>query len=258
MGKLIYNILNNNALKIYFYCLILIAASCKSAKETNGTLIIQFDHYISAEPLQFKSAIKYTNKSGNKYNIGVCRYIVGKFALTRDNGLIEYLDAYHVVDADDPNTQKITVANVKPGNYKAISFIVGVDSASNNDYLANGTKPAGLASDVSMGWSGMGFRFVVLEGDYYKDQNSTTKLSYGYHVGLNENLNSYNFSTSTFNINGNQKTANVKVDFAKFFDGINQWDISMEETNHSENSKKADTRKLGQNIGQMFSLTAIN
>lgn len=258
MGKLIYNILNSNALKIYFCCLILTVASCKSEKETNGTIIVQFNHYIFSEPLQFKSGIKYFNKSGNKYNIGACRYVVGKFALTHDNDVIDYIDVYHVVDAEDPVSQKITLLNVKPGNYKSISFIVGVDSNSNNDYLANGNKPAGLESDVAMDWSGMGFRFVVLEGNYYKDSNSTTQLPYGYHLGLNENLNSFNFPTSIFNINGNTKTANIKVDFAKFFDGVNQWDISKAELNHSENSKKAYTRILGQNIGQMYSLTSIN
>ncbi len=257
MGILISNILNNNTLKIYFCCLILGSVSCKSGKQTNGTLIMQFDHFVSAEPFQYKSGIKYANKSGNKYNIGACRYIVGKFALTHDNGNVDYLDTYHVVDLDDPNTQKITLPNVKPGDYKAISFIVGVDSASNNEYLLNGNKPAGLESQVSMDWSGMGFRFIVLDGNYYKDSITTIQSSYGYHIGLNENSNLYSFTTAPFNINANEKTANIKVDFGKFFDGVNQWDISKQEVNHSENSKRADAHKLGQNIGQMFSLTSI-
>ncbi|MDZ4758001.1 MAG: MbnP family protein [Bacteroidota bacterium] len=245
-------------MKIYFFGLILFVVSCKGEKETNGTIVIQFNHYVTAEPLQYKSGLKYFNKSGNKYNIQTCRYIVGKIALVHDNDLVEYIDGYHIIDADNPNTQKITLANIKPGNYKAITFAVGVDTAANNNYLNNGIKPSSLESDISMDWSGMGFRFVVLEGNYIKDSASTSQNSYGYHVGLNENLNLYNFSSSTFNINGNQKTANIKVDFAKFFDGTNQWDISSQETNHSENSRKADTRKLGQNIAQMFSLTSIN
>ncbi len=258
MGKLIYNILNSNALKIYFCCLILFSANCKIGKETNGTVIVQFDHYISSEPLQYKSSLKYFNKSANAYNIGECRYIVGKFAVTHTSDVVDYIDGYRIVDLDDPLTFKVLLPNIKPGDYKSISFLVGVDTVSNNNYLANGSKPAGLESDVSMDWSGMGFRFVILNGEYLKDSATPAKLPYGYHIGLNENVNSFNFPTNTFNINGNVRTANIKVDFAKFFDGANQWDISKADLNHSENSKKADTRKLGQNIGQMFSLTSIN
>lgn len=240
---------------LIFLSLISLNTSCK--KELNGNFSLVFNHKVGSENLIFKSPIKYSNSSGNVFNVSVLKYIISNVKLTKTNGEIVDLNVYKVVDLETMNNTTIEFKDVKYGEYQSISFILGVDSIANNDYITNGNKPATFTDDEGLGWPGMGYRFIMFEGEYKKTINDTAKSSFGYHIGVNENINVFKFSGNKFTINNNSTTANIDVDILKFFDGKNVWDISKEETNHSESFKLISTHKLGENMGTMFSLNNV-
>lgn len=168
----------------------LIIISCKKDKVTepeptpsnpqavSGNLEIEFEGMVGDSALELTSKT-YTNQAGNTFNISTLKYYISNIKITKtDNSVWAESNSYHLIDYSNPSSSIVTLANVPFGNYKAIEFMIGVDSARNNSGAQTG------ALDVSNGmfwtWSS-GYIMAKLEG--VSPQSTAVGNAIKFHIG---------------------------------------------------------------------------
>jgi hypothetical protein len=94
-----------------------------------GDVVIEMDNIAGSSSLAFGS--KYVTANGDTVQFSTFNYYVSNFVLVNENGT-EYViprdSSYFLCKHDDPASREITLRNVPAGNYKAVKFIIGVDS----------------------------------------------------------------------------------------------------------------------------------
>ncbi|MBK6984369.1 MAG: hypothetical protein IPH32_06260 [Bacteroidetes bacterium] len=130
---------------------------------TTGSLKIEFEAMVGDSALEFGTAnTTYTNQAGNTFNVSMYKYYISNIKITKmDNSVWTESNSYHLIDHSNLASTLITLANVPFANYKAIEFMIGVDSARNNSGAQTG------ALDVSNGmfWSwSTGYIMAKFEG----------------------------------------------------------------------------------------------
>ena len=145
---------------------------------TAGSLRILFEAMVGDSDLTFNT-VNYTNQAGNTFNVTMYRYYISNIKITKmDNSIWTEPNSYHLIDhSDDPSTL-ITIPNVPFGNYKAIEFMIGVDSARNN----SGAQTGALDPANGMFWSwSTGYIMAKIEGNSPQSTASANKLTF--HIG---------------------------------------------------------------------------
>ena len=176
------------------YIMIVLAAAtftaCKKDKtppynaSIKGELSIEFDNIVGSSDLQLNTGT-YTNSAGEIFKVTKFKYYVSNFVLTNINGTtytVPQDSCYFLIDESDEATHE-PVLRVPEGEYKTISFTVGVDSLRNTKDISERTgvlDPSATASDMYWGWNS-GYIFLKFEG------TSTAITSMGnafeFHVG---------------------------------------------------------------------------
>lgn len=131
---------------------------------TANDFTIEFEHLGSNDSVLVLNSKVYTDSANEPYAISALKYYVSNVQLTRTDGTIwQEPNSYHLIEVkgapnDNPD---LTLKNVPLGNYKRITFAIGVDP------IANGrTDQVGdldPANDMSWGWN-TGYKFLKLEG----------------------------------------------------------------------------------------------
>jgi hypothetical protein len=126
------------------------------AMAQDGELQISFTHSANGKPIVFRDSI-YQNAFGENYNIYKLKYYIGQIKV---EGLDKPINAlpYYLINAAGAN--EITL-KLPPGKYKGISFLLGVDSASNCSGAQSGALDA--LNDMFWTWNS-GYVFFKLEG----------------------------------------------------------------------------------------------
>ncbi len=145
---------------------------------TTGNLKLHFEAMVGDSSLVF-STQTYTNQAGNTFNVSLFKYYISNVKVTKmDNSVWIEPNSYHLVDhSDDPSTT-ITIPNVPFGNYKAIEFMLGVDSVRN----VSGAQTDALDPINGMFWSwSSGYIMAKFEGT--SPQSTATGNALKFHVG---------------------------------------------------------------------------
>ena len=130
-------------------------------------LSVEFDNVAGSSDLQLNTAT-YTNASGESLKITKLKYYVSNFVLTNTDGTVYTVpqdSCYFLVDESDATTHE-PILKVPEGEYKTLSFMVGVDSLRNTMDISKRTgvlDPTGVASDMYWGWNS-GYIFFKVEG----------------------------------------------------------------------------------------------
>jgi hypothetical protein len=147
-----------------------------------SALIIDTETDSVAPPTTFTGV--YTNAASNKLTVKSLKYIISNIVLTKSDGTTWAEPAsYHLVEVTDSiANDEFELKNVSGGNYTKITFMLGVDSAANNDL----TKAQGDLVELSkMVWTwNTGYEFYRLEGRY---QKTNVYKRYLYSIGLDRN-----------------------------------------------------------------------
>ena len=153
-----------------------------------------------------------------------------------------------------PEMEHYAVDSLPAGDYEALNFSVGVDSAFN--HLDPNLWPTNHPLEPkipSMHWAwNPGYRFLSLEGLYATgtDEDST----FLFHIGLDEYLRGIRLpfdEPKTFQA-GQKSIVHMEVDFAKFLDGV---DLRTEHfTKSISPEQKPLAEKIVDNIESAFSL----
>ena len=108
------------------------------------------------------------NAVGESLKITKLKYYVSNFVLTNADGTIYTVpqdSCYFLIDESDPATHEPAL-KVPEGEYKTLTFTVGVDSLRNTMDISKRTgvlDPATTAADMYWGWNS-GYIFFKVEG----------------------------------------------------------------------------------------------
>ena len=99
-------------------------------KHDKGQLIVSFKHVVENELLKLDSA-NYKNELGQSFTISKFKYYIGQIHLKNSKGKDFIFKDYFLINEDEELSKQIKLNNIPNGNYKSISFILGVDSLHN-------------------------------------------------------------------------------------------------------------------------------
>ncbi|MFT3705654.1 MAG: hypothetical protein QM802_25015 [Agriterribacter sp.] len=232
--------------KLFFIALVIFSlASCKKDNtndynsNTKGDLSIEFDNIVGAQNLALNTG-SYTNGSSETYNITKLKYFISNISLQNVNGatyIVPQDDSYFLIEEGNEEKDHASL-EVPEGEYKSLTFMVGVDSLRNTKDISERTgalDPAGEANGMYWGWNS-GYIFLQLEG------TSTASAEDGhvfmYHIGGFGGYSSptiNNIKTVTLDLtpggtpkvhSGKETNIHLMVDIAKLFDAVNHISIT--------------------------------
>jgi len=242
---------------------ILLLAACSKSENnqtivpptTYATLQLRFSNYAGNAPLQRNTGV-YTNAAGETYTITRFLYYLSNFQLVDTAGHITTLpQRYFLVDDAVDSTKTLLLDSVPAGRYKAIKWLIGVDSARN----VSGVQAGALAPENGMFWTwNSGYIMAKLEGT---SPAATTALKeFQLHVGgFKAPYNALKTVTLDLPANvtvaaGAQPKVSFRADAAKWLNTPNV--ISFAATSIVM-AAGPDALKIAANYQQMFTVTTV-
>lgn len=219
-----------------------ILSSCK--KETvsqydntkKAELSVEFDNIAGSSDLALSTG-NYTNSSGEAFNVTKLKYYVSNFKLTNVNGTVYTVpqeSCYFLIDESDENTHE-PIIMVPEGEYKTLTFTLGVDSLRNTKDISQRTgnlDPTGAGADMYWSWNS-GYIFFKMEGT----SPASMMGDYAYHIGLFGGMSAptiNNIKTITLDLTargtpkvktGKETNIHLMVDVLKLFNGATTFKI---------------------------------
>ncbi|MEO8583729.1 MAG: MbnP family protein [Flavitalea sp.] len=236
-------------MKRIFFCGAVMAMTFTACKKDNNPafnssvkadLSIEFDNVAGSSDLQLNTG-SYTNAAGEQLSITKLKYYVSNFALTNIDGTVYTVpqdSCYFLIDESNEETHE-PILHVPEGEYKSVSFIIGVDSLRSASDISKRTgilDPTADGGDMYWGWNS-GYIFFKMEG------TSTASTSAGgtfmYHIGgfggySSKTLNNLKQVTLDLTVRGTPKVKAGKetnihlfVDVLKMFTGTGEVSIAQ-------------------------------
>ncbi len=142
-------------------------AGCTQRAPEGGTVEIDITHLFDAQPLQLNDS-SYPTAGGDRIGITRLRYYLSNIRLRRHDGSWyvqpsgeKDSSGYYLVDAGKPDTLKLRIPLVTPGDYEGLDFLIGVDAARNGKGAQSGTLDP--VNGMFWTWTS-GYIFFQLEG----------------------------------------------------------------------------------------------
>jgi hypothetical protein len=226
--------------------------SCKkdSTPEYNpnvkADLSVEFDNIAGAADLQLNTG-NYTNALGQSFKVTKLKYYVSNFKLTNVDGTVYTVpqdDCYFLVDESDANTHE-PLLEVPEGEYKTLSFVLGVDSLRNTTDVSQRTgvlDVSGAATDMYWSWNS-GYIFFKMDGT--SPSITTMGGVFQYHVGgfggyssaTTNNLKTYTLDLAARGTpkvkTGKETNIHLLIDILKVLNGTTNMDFATTSMVHS-------------------------
>jgi hypothetical protein len=125
---------------------------------------VQVNHLWADENTPLILGVDYTHpETGENLNFQTCNYYLSNFQLRKTNGeWWSHPHSYFLVRVSDNHQFQFDLTDVPLGEYDALRFLVGVDSAKN----VSGAQAGDLAPSNAMFWSwSTGYIMIKLEGN---------------------------------------------------------------------------------------------
>jgi hypothetical protein len=231
---------------LFFTSIIILAfASCKKDNTNDynnnakGDLSIEFDNIVGDQNLALNTG-SYINGSGETYNITTLKYFISNISLTNVNGTtytVPQNDSYFLIEEGNEDKDHASL-EIPEGEYKSLTFMVGVDSLRNTKDISERTgalDPAGEANGMYWGWNS-GYIFFKIEGT--SSASTMDGDAFMYHIGGFGGYSSAtinNIKTVTLDLtpggtpkvhSGKETNIHLMVDIAKMFDAVNHISIA--------------------------------
>ncbi len=242
----------------YSFLLTIVFSSCKKENtipeynsSLKGKLTVEFDNIVGSQDLQLNTG-NYTNSSGQSYKVTKLKYYVSNFKFTNVDGSVYTVpqdSSYFLIEEGNPARQKATFS-LPEGDYKAVSYTIGVDSLRNTMNISNRTGDldvTGAASDMYWSWNS-GYIFFKFEGT--SPVITGMGSAFQYHVGgfggyTTATANNLKNVTIDLTARGTGKVKSTKpagvnlhlfVDLNKVFTGVNTISLATLSMAHSINA----------------------
>ena len=151
---------------------------------TKAPLSVEFDNIAGSADLQLNTGV-YTNAAGENFTVTKLKYYVSNFTLTKMDGSVYVVpkdSCYFLIDESNEETHE-PILNVPEGEYKTISFLLGVDSLKSTAGVGERTgdlDPTGAGADMYWSWNS-GYIFFKIEGT--SPASTLADNAFMYHVG---------------------------------------------------------------------------
>ncbi len=132
-----------------------------------AALTVEFDNIAGSSDLQLNTAT-YTNAAGEAFKVTKLKYYVSNFVLTKTDGTVYTVpqdSCYFLIDESVVSTHE-PLLMVPEGEYKTLTFMIGVDSLRNTMDISKRTgvlDPTTTAADMYWTWNS-GYIFFKMEG----------------------------------------------------------------------------------------------
>ena len=256
---------------ISFIAASLLFVSCKkdsvSSYNSNvkADLSVEFDNIAGSQDLQLNTG-KYKTTNGDSItSITKLKYFVSNFSFTKVDGTVYTIpqdSSYFLIVEGDSSTYEPSF-KVPEGEYKSVSFVLGVDSVRNTLDASKRTGAldvTGEASDMYWTWNS-GYIFYKLEGNSPQVPSmGGMGNSFMYHIGLfggktTPTINNIKTISLDLTARGTPKVKSGKdtnihlmVDVLKMFSGTNTVSIAA----HSMVMTDAYSASIAANFSGMF------
>lgn len=214
----------------FIFSIVLVVALSSCKKDTKdpdpepetptGSMKLNFENMVDTMPLEFDK--NYINANGDTYKISKFNYYISNIVVIKsDNSTYVEPNSYHLVQASDPQSSLITLTKLPLGSYKAITFMLGVDSARN----CSGAREGALDVNKNMFWSWTtGYIMLKIEGTSPQsgDDNKALTLHMGGYYGENKAQRNYrlDFTGPTADVSESATPlVHLSVDASKIFKG---------------------------------------
>lgn len=243
--------------RIYISIIAIVAiglAMAFSAPADNGKLVVRFNHFVDGRLIELDT-VNYSNSLGQTFIVTKFKYYLGNIALIKKDGSSYLQSSYFLINEEEPLSKEIVWNGIPAGEYTAMSFIIGVDSARN----CTGMQEGALDPVNAMFWAwNTGYIFLKMEGK--SPASKSPGRMFEYHIGgFREPANSIrtvriNFSTHLVIANGVGHTIQIKTDAAELLKTPTAIDFSVL-------SSVTDAHNAGiiaDNYQDMFSIISID
>ena len=165
-----------------------------------GTVEVNLSHIFDKQQITLNT-VNYINAANDTFNIEDLRYYFTNLSFQKQNGDWVNLKNYQLVDIKTASTQTFTISKLPAGHYKAVRYMLGVDSVSNSSGLQEGA----LDPSRGMFWTwNTGYIFFRIMG-----RNPNSSRAYSLDLGGNENLPMVVNDLNSFKV----KNKNPKISF---------------------------------------------
>lgn len=225
---------------------------------TTGSLKINFEAMVGSDDLVLGTSTTYTNQAGNTFNVTAYKYYISNIKITKmDNSVWTETNSYHLIDHTDSTSTLVSIPNVPFGNYKAIEFMIGVDSARNN----SGAQTGALDPTNGMFWSwNSGYIMAKIEGNSPQSTAAANKLTFhiGGFSGVNKTMQvvSPSFNGDTAKVtNTISPEIHLSSNLLEWFQTPTMVDFSTTNTIHMPG---ASAKTIANNYADMFTVEHIH
>ncbi|WP_460504102.1 MbnP family protein [Hymenobacter agri] len=147
-----------------------------------GTVDLAFEQTVGTAPLTL-STQTYTTPAGDQFKITTFKQYISNIKLNKTDGTTYAVpESYFLLDASNVSTLELPLKDIPVGDYKSLTFTVGVDSARN----VSGAQTGALDPSNAMFWTwNSGYIYTKLEGTSPQapKQAGATEGGLVFHIG---------------------------------------------------------------------------
>jgi hypothetical protein len=232
---------------------VLVLSSCKP-KTKDGNFTLQLKAKYGDQNFAIHGI--NTDPQGRRIQIDNLKFYLSHIKLVKnDNSEVE-LKQVILCDFEDPTTLSFNLSDIN-GDFKAVKFSCGVDSAQNETDPLTLPRSEPLSGENNMYWSWLKYQFQVLEArcDTTSGGAGAFNLFARYHIGGNALYRSATISKSFSVCCDNKATINLVLDVKRIFYGPQTLDISTEfETQSGASDNPVIAPKFVDNFSAAFSI----
>ncbi|MBR9861408.1 hypothetical protein GYB22_11820 [bacterium] len=214
-------------------------------------MTVTMSHTFDGADIELTSG-EYVLPGNHIVNITRVSYILSNFYLVKSNDEKVMLEDQYALLQPRNGDISFTLKDVPKGDYKAVGFSLGLDSAINhgdpNQYPVD--HPLSSVNN-SLHWSWVGgYIFIALEG---KDVNSSE--SFVFHIAGSQNMIDYELPIS-FTKGNKAMNADFELMYEEIFSNPQTFDIGVDGMS-THSTTDPVTLKLVGNMGDMFKVNSV-
>jgi hypothetical protein len=185
-------------------------------------LIFHLHHYINdTHVLTGQTA---TDDSGRRYQLNVAKFYISQITLHNADGTD--WQSYGKFTLVSLGQEEYLVDSVPVGNYRSITFTVGLDPTTNTSSPAqfDASNPLSFQSPSMYFGDGQGYIFMNVQGkaDTSATQNGLVNIPFSYQVGTDDLARKVNMPNHSFSMVAHEsQILDIKVDYSVFLQSLN-------------------------------------
>lgn len=227
---------------------------------SNG-ITLKYVGYLGGNDISSLSGVtRFAKSEGELFSVSNWAMILSHVALIKTDGdTVQLGDGYQYVNYLDASKNFRTVRNIPEGDYKGITFLLGLDPGVNHDDPAKwpANHPLnGFTTGLHWGWSS-GYIFHAIDGNFNKDSLTSTIQSFSFHTATDRYPQKVTLNLN-FTIGKTIKTATIQSNAEDIFAAPNSIKLANGSVSHSEGTAEvALMDKIVQNIVAAYKLTKV-